>query len=322
MDVFFLTLKQMLLMFTLILAGFILHKKRILPESSDKVMAKLLVYIFNPSIYLYSQITRCEIQTFKDNYILLLYGLGITVAAIALAYPLSAAFVRNPDRTPQKDYRRNVYRYSIAFSNYGFMGNFLVMGVWGYEMFYKYTLITFFVSIFCNCWGMYTLIPKDKGAGILKNLQKGLITPNVIAMTLGVTLGLLNFKAYIPDFLLGALDSAGKCQGPVAMLLAGFVIGRYDLKKLLKNKRIYLVTLLRLLAIPCILMASLMLIGTSKEIMLLALIAFATPIGLNVIVYPAAYGGETETGSAMTMISHALSVITIPIMYYIFMVLI
>ena len=86
-------------------------------------------------------------------------------------------------------------------------------------------------------------------------------------------------------------------------------------------KKVYVVTFLRLVAIPAILMVILKLFGTSEEIMTLALIAFATPLGLNTIVYPAAYGGDTKTGAAMALISNALGVITIPLMYYIFVVL-
>jgi len=63
---------------------------------------------------------------------------------------------------------------------------------------------------------------------------------------------------------------------------------------------------------------ALKLIGTPDSIILLALIAFCTPLGLNTIVYPAAYGGDTKTGAAMTMVSHLLSVVTIPLMYLLF----
>ena len=64
-----------------------------------------------------------------------------------------------------------------------------------------------------------------------------------------------------------------------------------------------------------LMMLILKLAGTSEEIMILSLIAFATPLGLNTIVYPAAYGGDTKPGASMAMVSHILSVITIPVMY-------
>jgi predicted permease len=109
-------------------------------------------------------------------------------------------------------------------------------------------------------------------------------------------------------------------MGPLAMLLAGFVVGGYDWRELFTNKKVYVATAVRLIVIPAVMMLALKLIGTSDEIMTLALIAFSTPLGLNTIVYPAAYGGDTKTGASMAMISHTLSVVTIPLMYLLFIV--
>ena len=48
---------------------------------------------------------------------------------------------------------------------------------------------------------------------------------------------------------------------------------------------------------------------------------FAMPIGMNTIIYPATYGGDTKTGASMTMVSSVFSVITIPLMYLLLIVL-
>ena len=63
------------------------------------------------------------------------------------------------------------------------------------------------------------------------------------------------------------------------------------------------------------------LLGGSDTAMVLTLFAFATPLGLNTVVFPAAYGGETKTGASMAMISHLLCIITIPLMYTVFSML-
>lgn len=321
MEIFNLTLSQMLMMFTLILVGFLLRKKNILPENADSAMAKMETYVFCPALTLYSQMTQCTVQTFKENSILILYGLIIVVAGILISYPLSELFVRKTSGSPEKQYKRNIYKYAMSFGNYGFMGNFIILGVWGDELFYKYTIFTIMIGILCSSWGLYILIPKDQNVSIWTNLKKGFLAPPVIALVVGIAFGLLNLRKYVPEFIISAFDNAGKCQGPVAMVLAGFVIGGYNFKKLLLNKKVYAVTFLRLIVIPSVIMLVLKALGTSEEIMLLALIAFATPLGLNTIVYPAAYGGETETGASMAMISHTLSVITIPLMYLVFIVL-
>ena len=48
MEVFNLTLTQMLMMFTLILLGFVLRKKAIVPENTGATLAKLETFIFTP----------------------------------------------------------------------------------------------------------------------------------------------------------------------------------------------------------------------------------------------------------------------------------
>lgn len=321
MEIFNLTLKQMLMMFIFILAGFFLRKKMLLSENSDTIMAKLETYIFVPALSLYTMITKCTVSTFLGNYKLILYGAAIVLVSIVVSYPLSALFIKNSSKTSEAAYQRNIYKYAMTFGNYGFMGNFIILGVWGNEMFYKYSMFVFIVGILCSSWGLYILIPKEHNSSILQNLKDGLLKPPVIALFAGMAIGLLGLGKYIPDFIITAFDNAGKCQGPIAMLLAGFVIGGYNIKNLLFNKKVYVATAMRLIVLPAIIMLVLKYIGASKEIMTLALIAFATPLGLNTIVYPAAYGGDTGTGASMAMISHTLSVITIPVMYLVFIVL-
>ena len=59
------------------------------------------------------------------------------------------------------------------------------------------------------------------------------------------------------------------------------------------------------------------LIGTpiGNDVLFLAFFALAAPLGLNTVVFPEAYGGNPETGASMTLISHTLCVISIPLLY-------
>lgn len=320
MEIFFLTLTQMLKMFTFILVGYVLRKGKVLPRSSDLAMSRLETYFFVPALSLYSWMNNCTKDTLKDNSVLILYGLVIIAFAVVLAYFLCRLFVKKAD-TEELEYERNIYKYAMTFSNYGFMGNFIVLGIWGNEMFFKYSMFTLCVGLVCSSWGLVILIPKAHGKSSVVSILKRIFTPPMIALILGMLAGLFNVKEYVPEFFMSVLSDGSNCMGPVAMVLAGFVIGGYDLKGLLLNKKVYLASFMRLIAIPSFLMLVLKLFGVSEEIMSLALIAFATPLGLNTIVYPAAYGGETHTGASMTMISSTLAVITLPIMYLVFIVL-
>jgi len=308
----------MLMMFSLILVGYLLRKLANIPENAGTIMAKLETYVFVPALSLFTLISKCTVANFKENSPLILYGLIIVLGAILLAIPLSKLFIKKGDTTPEAKYQQNIYKYALTFGNFGFMGNFIILGIWGVDVFFEYSLFTIFISILCNSWGLYILIPKGKNSNFIQNLKKGLFTPPIFAILIGIILGFLNASQYLPPFLLKAFENAGNCQGPVAMLLAGFVIGGYNFKELVLNKKVYIVTFFRLILIPAFILLVLNLLGANDKIMMLALIAFATPLGLNTIVFPAAYGGETKTGASMAMISHLLSVITIPIMYLVF----
>lgn len=320
MEIFYLTLKQMLMMFTMILVGFVLRKKQIVPDNAHITLARLETFAFVPALSLFNQMTQCTPETFKENASLFLYGLGIVLVAVLIAYPLSRLFIPKRLNSPADNYQRNIFKYALTFGNYGFMGNFIILGVFGEAFFFRYSLFTFPLLAVGYSWGMFVLVPKEQNAGLLQSLKKGLLTPPMISLVLGILLGLMNAKQYMPDFLMNAFGNASKCQGPVAMLLAGVVIGGYNFKELIQNKKVYAVTAFRLILIPAVLVLALYALGTSREIIIMALVAFATPLGLNTIVYPAAYGGDTKTGASMAMISHALSVITLPLMYLLLIV--
>ena len=189
-------------------------------------------------------------------------------------------------------------------------------------MLFKYNMFCLVLSIVVYSWGIYILVPKSENSpGILDNLKAGLTTPTMISILLGVIIGLSGLSRFIPGFVLSSMETAGNCMGPMSMLLAGIVIGEYNLPELMKNKKIYLVSLLRLIILPALFVGALKLMNLPGDIMIVVLIAFATPLGLNTVVFPSAYGGDKKTGASMTVISSLLSIITIPLMYYVFLVL-
>lgn len=320
MDMFLKTLTQMLMMATFIVIGFTLRKKKIVPEDTGITLSRLETYLFVPALNFFNQAKYCTIDNLRENSGLIMSGAILAIAAIILAIPLSHLFVRRIKNSDDR-YRRNIYRYAMTYANFGYMGNFIILGLWGDAVFFKYTMMNLLLSITCNTYGLYLLIPKDKSAGILENLKKGLLSPPMIGLFAGMLCGLLNVQSYIPAFLSNALDNASKCMGPVAMVLAGVVIGGYEIGGLLKIKKVYFATLFRIVIIPVVFALALKLLGVNNELLTLAIIALGSPLGLNTIIYPAAYGGETKTGASMTMISTVLSVITIPVLYYLLVVL-
>ena len=93
------------------------------------------------------------------------------------------------------------------------------------------------------------------------------------------------------------------------------MVGKYAWKALLRKKKVYGVTFLHLLVLPAVFLFALWLFGADELCLTVCLFTYATSLGLNTVVFPAAYGSDTSTGASMAMISHVLSALTIPLMY-------
>lgn len=306
---FLATLTPMLVLFLCIVIGYVLRVKKFLPEDAGSVMSKLENYCFVPALVISNFMTNCTVASISKNYIIVLYSLLGLAIAIFIALPLAKIFQR-------KDYyKRHIYEYALTFGNFGFMGNAIVpaiLGQYDSAILYKYLLFTLPLNVAVYTWGIIIMIPKGAKR---QNPLKNLINPPCIAIVIGIILGVMGITKYIPEFIVTTIDSLKACMAPVAMVLTGFIIGGYSLKPLLRHYKIYIATSLRLIVLPTIILSVLMLCKASDLVLVLALFAYATPLGMNTVVFPAAYGGDAKTGASMALISHTLCVVTIPIMF-------
>lgn len=313
-DVFSATLSPMLVMFLCMVIGFILNKKKLCPENTTTVLSKLETYVLCPALTLNTFSQYCTVQSLSEQYTLVLFSTLAVVIAIGLAYLLSPLFSK-------KGYNRNIYKYALAFGNFGFMGNAIVPAILSHDpqALYTYMLFTLPLNLAVYTWGITILIPKGEGK---QNPLKNLLNPPVVAVALGAVLGLTGLNAHIPAFVTQTMSGLGSCMGPIAMVLTGFLIGNYSFKTLLSNKKIYIAAVLRLFILPTFFVLLLKLLGADSAALTMCLFGFATPLGLNTVVFPAAYGGDTATGASMAMISHTVCVVTIPIMYALLTILV
>lgn len=307
MQVFSATLNQMLVLFTFMAIGYLLNKKELLPRDSSAVLSKFETYLFVPCLVFSVFYKYCTVENFKQKSVYILYGTAIMAVSLIIGISLARVFAK-------EDYLRKIYTYSFAVANFSFMGNAVVLGVFGEEILFDYMIFTLPLNLYVYSIGTASLIPNQKGSKIS---IKAFVNPIFISLILGAICGLCEIP--LPKFVTSAISSAGACMSPIAMLLTGFVVGGYSLKKLASDKKVYLASLIRLIILPTIFMLILLAFKTDKAIIRAALCATAMPLGLNTVVFPAAYGGDTTPGASMALISHLISIVTIPVMFTVFL---
>lgn len=303
MQVFTTTLNQMLVLFSFIALGYFLNIKGILPLNTSLAISRLETNVLVPCLVFKTFYNYCTVEYLKLKWVYLVYGVAVTVVSIVIGLVLSKIFTK-------ENYLRKIYAYSFAVANISFMGNAVVLGTFGDEVLFDYMFFTLPLTLYVYSYGTASLKPQNTDN---KFSFKAFINPMFISMIIGIAAGVL--KIPVPSFILTAVSSAGACMSPLAMILTGFIIGNYSLKKLASAKRVYIASVLRLIVLPLIYVLILKLLNTDSAIIKVALCATAMPLGLNTVVFPAAYGGDTTPGASMALISHLMSVITIPIMF-------
>ena len=321
MSLFFATLNQMAFLFLLIVIGYILARLRLVPENGAGVLSKLENNVFIPALVMGTFMTQFTLDRIGTAWQYLVGG----IVTIGITAPLAVLISRfcTKDR-----YLRKICAYGLAFSNFGFMGNAVVAALFP-DIFMEYLIFVLPFWAMIYTWGVPALLMPSEQEGavdgaaptkkpwLLRKL-KPFLNPMFIGMLIGMVIGLIPFPTRTFGFFSTAITVLGDCMSPVAMLLTGMTIARIDLKATFRTASIYVISLIRLLAIPLAVIPLLMLLPLPSGLSMCIICALAMPLGLSTIVIPSGYGMDTTAASGMALISHLLSCITIPLIFLLF----
>ena len=314
MDIFIPILTQMLVLFAFIAIGFLLYRIKVIPDNGTVVLSKLENTIFVPALVMGTFIANCTVENIGTLWRLLLVSCIMLVVLLPLSFLFAKLFCR-------EEFLKKIAIYGLEFSNFGFMGNAVVKGVFP-EIFFEYTVFTlpFWFAIYA--WGVPTLLIVQSGQGDEKKPSrlKNFINPMLIAMLIGMVIGLTGLP--LPGAVTGAVDTLANCMSPIAMILTGATVAKADIRALLKKPWLYELSAVRLALLPLlyILVVALLPKGglLTPTVLVCGMCMASMPMGLNAIVVPAAYGQDTSQAAALAIVTHLLSVITIPLLFLLF----
>ena len=306
MEILSSTLNHIAVLFSFILIGFILKKKKVLHENSAQTLSRLENTIFMPAVVINTFWNNCTVENISRKWIFLVYSTVLLLTAILLGFVISRLLTKDK-------YLQRVYRYSLSVSNFGFVGTALVQGIYGAESIelFDYLIFTLPLNMFTYSIGIAWLVPNSGKVFSLKTF----LNPIFVSLFIGAAIGLLNLPKF--QLVTSVISSAAGCMSPIAMILTGFVIGGYRLPELFKHWQTYVVAGIRLVFLPTVSVLVLKLFNAPHEAVVATLCANAMPLGLNTVIIPSAYGKSPDDGASMALVSQLTAVFTIPILFYI-----
>ena len=291
---------QVFILFAFAAAGFIVAKSGKIKTEHTPLLSGLLVYVIAP-LYVFETFSKnFTLKYILGNYEIILWSLGIVLFLGTVMAFMSKLF-------DKRKYERDVYEYSLVVPNSGYMGYPMAEAVLGSAGLLNTMIFCLPLSIYIYTIG-YSKLTKS-GLSFRK-----IFNPSMIAMLLGAIAGL--FAIPIPSVAYSIMNKAGACMGPISMLLAGIVVSEFNFKELLSEKKIYIVTALRLFIVPVLI--GLITAPFSKTVTEVAVLIYAMPCGLNTIVFPRLVDEDCRLGAGFALLSNILACLSIPIVLNLF----
>lgn len=292
---------QVFLLLFFVAIGFTISKFKLVNSLHADILSKILVYIFLPA-----NTFKTFALNFNKDYIFKNYKIVVCSFAVLAALNLAAHFVAK--LFTKSKYEREVYEYSLATPNYGYVGFPLAESIGGQAGLLNF--MTFSVPVTFYAYTVSFAKLTKQGFSFKK-----LLNISTVSIAVGMIFGLCEIP--VPDIFKNIITTASDCMGPVGMIMTGIIISGFDLKKVITKWRIYPALLLRLVIIPLSL-GGIMSLFCSELIVKIAVLFYCLPCGLNTVIFPKLVGEDCETGAALSMISTVVSLITIPLICAVF----
>lgn len=305
---FLTTLEQMARILLFLVIGYGLNRLRILPKGAATGSSRLVTVLFLPALMLYSNMTEFNLADVASYGGLVLSGVIFWTVITLVVAPLAKKLAKgNADD-------HSVYLYSLTVPNTGAVGVPLSLALLGSAGLFRFNLFVLFVVIMTYGWGV-GLFMEGNGKKSVGQLVRRVFNPVFVGMLAGLVLGALGAKNWMPGMAVKIIGDLSACYVPVSLISAGFAIADYPLGDVFKRPTSYFVTFLRLLLIPAVVVAACMCLGLTKEVATFAVLTFASPCGMNAVVYPASYGKDCKTGASVVLLSSLGAVLTVPLLY-------
>ena len=206
-----------------------------------------------------------------------------------------------------------MYNLMFVFSNIGFMGFPLMAALFGSESLLIGAAFVMVFNILIYTYGIWLMTPAGEGR---KFEWKKICNPGIFACVIAIVLFWNGIQ--IPGVLGDTIVMLSNTTGPLSMIVIGVSLAVMNWKDIVGNARLWVFCVLKLLvfAVPGSLIIRQFV--SSEMISGVAVIVLAGPVASMAVMLAQEYHSNEKLSSAGVALSTLLSVITIPIVFWLF----
>ena len=291
---------QMVVLFSLVGAGFVSRKVGLMGEEFDKRLSNFVIQLTAPCLILSSTMG----DTLPDaSLIAPLLGVGCVSYALLIAI---GKFLPRLMRVRADE--RGMYGFMLAFANVGFIGYPIVASIFGQSAVFYACILNVANTLTIFVWGVQ-FVKGSSGEGFDWRL---LLSPSMIATYLSIAI--VAFGIRIPQVIARPFGLLGDMTVPAALLVIGSSIAAMPLRRMAGTVPVYVMCVFLLLLIPLGMYWLISAVGVDHRVAAINAVLVGMPVASFGTMFCMKYGKDTTIMAQGTFLSTLLSVASIPLL--------
>jgi predicted permease len=313
MNILFLTFEAVFVLLGVGVLGFWVIGRRRVPGETIAFLSSLAIDIALPFLVLANLVRDFSTSNFPDWWQMPLWWAGFTIVALGLS--LAASF------TVRKEIRSE-FTISLFFQNGLFFPLIIINGLFGIGNVYLVSLFVFMALHPSMVFSTYTLFFPGNSPAQKFNWRR-VINPVLIATIIGMIISLVAINRYIPAFVLDILVMVGAMATPLFMLILGGNIYNDLMFKENGKRKIYTRDVIQFVVVknlifPLVFLGLLFIARPDNTTAFLIILQAAVPPITAIPIFAERCGGNRAIASQFIVGSFIFSIISIPLMIYLF----
>lgn len=299
---FYPVLEQLLLMGVLIALGFYLNRSGKIKQAAENGIAELTIDIAFPALIFTNIVRDFDLSRLRQYLIVPVSALIITVISIFIILIISR--ILGYSRREQEE-----FAFVTVFSNNIFVGAPICLALFGAQGLILAILYDFGMQLILWTVGIWLL--KDSGQNAESHFLANIFSPPIVGLLLGLVV--VFSGATMPEAVINITDSIGAITVPLAMIFIGLQLAKSTFAEVMGNKKVYLLSFLRLLLFPALVYYGLGLFPIQSLLRSVMTILAAMPVFASSSVIMEKYGHQSAFASAAIFATIVFMAVTLPV---------
>lgn len=314
MEVFLISLLAVAVLLACAVPGYILIKRRMISESCIPGLSKILLYVANPCLVVYTfSVTPFSVEKLCD------IGIFALMCFLFNALMLGISYLALRKRSSDAIYR--IMTVATTFSNCAFFGIPIIEAL--------FPEAASGLIVYTTVWAqVMNIFGWTVGSAIITRNVKYISVKKIVLspVIIGLAVALVVFICQIPltfpipgtdmtfTLLSDIITITGRMSTPISMLIMGMRLATMDMASIFKSPKVYLTIGVKQLVMPALALLLLYFLPIDPLVKSTFYIISACPVASVVLNYAEMLGEGQSEAASMVLTGTIFSILTLPVM--------